>query len=65
MGKTSAEYWKATGPSPRQYAIVKRYTNLNMMNQSALFKWRGVEFGENIQDDGPDPCSFGAGGFQK
>ena len=24
VGKTSAEYWKATGPSPREYMIVKR-----------------------------------------
>jgi hypothetical protein len=27
VGKTSAEYWKATGPSPIEYAMVKRYTN--------------------------------------
>lgn len=24
VGKTSAEYWKATGPSPREYMMVKR-----------------------------------------
>jgi hypothetical protein len=27
VGKTSAEYWKATGPSPNEYMMVKRYTN--------------------------------------
>lgn len=26
VGKTSAEYWNATGPSPNEYAIVNRYT---------------------------------------
>ncbi len=28
VGKTSAEYWKATGPSPKEYMMVKRQTNL-------------------------------------
>lgn len=27
VGKTSAEYWNATGPSPSEYMMVKRYTN--------------------------------------
>jgi hypothetical protein len=27
VGKTSAEYWNATGPSPNEYMMVKRYTN--------------------------------------
>lgn len=27
VGKTSAEYWNATGPSPNEYMIVNRYTN--------------------------------------
>jgi hypothetical protein len=28
VGNTSAEYWKATGPSPSEYMMVNRYTNL-------------------------------------
>ena len=32
VGNTSAEYWNATGPSPSEYAMVKRYTNLNKIN---------------------------------
>jgi hypothetical protein len=28
VGNTSAEYWKATGPSPIEYMMVNRYTNL-------------------------------------